>query len=319
MSFLQLSGVSRREEGTFLVRDVSFKQEKNRKLAIAGATGSGKTTLLKMIAGLIQPSEGAVFFEGQKVLGPEERLLPGHPGIAYLSQHFELRNHYRVSEIIAMARQLPEAAVDQICRVCRIDHLLGRWTHQVSGGEKQRIALARLLVTAPRLLLLDEPYSNLDIIHKTVLKTVIDEVADQLGTTCLLVSHEPLDSLSWAEELMVLREGAVVQQAGPEEIYRQPLDEYVAALFGKFNILSPALAKAFSAFTDIEMNRINSFIRPEDFKIVPDEGAGLRAQVTRTVFMGSYHEAELLVAGHRVTVNTGTAALTRGGVAYLSL
>ncbi|MGZ3959328.1 MAG: TOBE domain-containing protein, partial [Flavisolibacter sp.] len=172
---------------------------------------------------------------------------------------------------------------------------------------------------APRLLLLDEPYSNLDIIHKTVLKTVIDEVADQLGTTCLLVSHEPLDSLSWAEELMVLREGAVVQQAGPEEIYRQPLDEYVAALFGKFNILSPALAKAFSAFTDIEMNRINSFIRPEDFKIVPDEGAGLRAQVTRTVFMGSYHEAELLVAGHRVTVNTGTAALTRGGVAYLSL
>ncbi|MGZ3848560.1 MAG: ATP-binding cassette domain-containing protein, partial [Flavisolibacter sp.] len=221
--------------------------------------------------------------------------------------------------IIAMARQLPEAAVDQICRVCRIDHLLGRWTHQVSGGEKQRIALARLLVTAPRLLLLDEPYSNLDIIHKTVLKTVIDEVADQLGTTCLLVSHEPLDSLSWAEELMVLREGAVVQQAGPEEIYRQPLDEYVAALFGKFNILSPALAKAFSAFTDIEMNRINSFIRPEDFKIVPDEGAGLRAQVTRTVFMGSYHEAELLVAGHRVTVNTGTAALTRGGVAYLSL
>ncbi|MGZ3958320.1 MAG: ATP-binding cassette domain-containing protein, partial [Flavisolibacter sp.] len=133
MSFLQLSGVSRREEGTFLVRDVSFKQEKNRKLAIAGATGSGKTTLLKMIAGLIQPSEGAVFFEGQKVQGPEERLLPGHPGIAYLSQHFELRNHYRVSEIIAMARQLPEAAVDQICRVCRIDHLLGRWTHQVSG------------------------------------------------------------------------------------------------------------------------------------------------------------------------------------------
>ncbi|MGZ3850874.1 MAG: ATP-binding cassette domain-containing protein, partial [Flavisolibacter sp.] len=91
MSFLQLSGVSRREEGTFLVRDVSFKQEKNRKLAIAGATGSGKTTLLKMIAGLIQPSEGAVFFEGQKVQGPEERLLPGHPGIAYLSQHFELR------------------------------------------------------------------------------------------------------------------------------------------------------------------------------------------------------------------------------------
>lgn len=319
MSFLQLSGICRKEEGTFTLSDISLSLQKGVKLAIAGATGSGKTTLLKIIGGLVQPTAGSVLFEGEKVLGPDEKLIPGHTGIAYLSQHFELRNNYRVEEILAMANQLSDEQAERIYKVCRIDHLLHRWTHQLSGGEKQRIALARLLVTVPKLLLLDEPYSNLDVIHKNILKTVIDDVADQLKTTCILVSHDPLDTLSWADELVVLQQGNMVQQTTPDKIYRQPVNEYTAALFGKYNVLSPSLAKAFSEFTDIEMNRINSFIRPEDFKIVQDEKGGLKATVTKQIFMGSYYEADIQVAGHKIIVNTAQSYFDKGAIVYVSL
>jgi iron(III) transport system ATP-binding protein len=96
MSLLTVSGLSRVEEGSLIVNNISFSQEHNQKIAISGATGSGKTSLLKMIAGLLQPTSGEVIFEGIRVQGPEEKLIPGHPGIGYLSQNYELRNHYRV-------------------------------------------------------------------------------------------------------------------------------------------------------------------------------------------------------------------------------
>jgi iron(III) transport system ATP-binding protein len=318
MSLLRVAGISRQEEGTYLVKNISFTQQPLQKVAIAGATGSGKTTLLKMIAGLVQPHAGSVVFEGVRVEGPEEKLMPGHPGIAYLSQHFELRNHYRVEELLAMANQLTEENAALIYEVCRIDHLLKRWTHQLSGGEKQRIALARLLVTAPRLLLLDEPYSNLDAIHKNILKSVIQGISEELKITILLVSHDPLDTLSWADEMLVVKEGQIVQQGTPEEVYREPVNEYAAALFGKYNVLTPSLAKAFSVFADIEMNRINSFARPQDFALVPDAGRGLKAEVKRVGFMGSFYEIELAVSGNKIVVNTSNAGIKKGDKVYVS-
>ncbi|MBD0295148.1 MAG: ATP-binding cassette domain-containing protein, partial [Flavisolibacter sp.] len=160
MSLLQVSNISRQEEGIYVLKNISFGQHPFQNIAIAGATGSGKTTLLKTIAGLVQPTQGTVWFEDERVEGPDEKLLPGHPRIAYLSQHFELLHHYRVEEIIQMANQLSDEEAYVICEVCRISNLVKRWTHQLSGGEKQRIALARLLVSSPRLLLLDEPFSN---------------------------------------------------------------------------------------------------------------------------------------------------------------
>jgi iron(III) transport system ATP-binding protein len=318
MSLLHVSGISRQEEGTYLVKNINFTQQPLQKIAVAGTTGSGKTTLLKMIAGLVQPSAGSVVFEGVRVHGPEEKLMPGHPGIAYLSQHFELRNHYRVEELLAMANQLSEESAALIYEVCRIDHLLKRWTHQLSGGEKQRIALAIRLVTAPRLLLLDEPYSNLDAIHKNILKSVIQGISEELKITVLLVSHDPLDTLSWADEILVVKEGQIVQQGTPEEVYREPVDEYAAALFGKYNVLTPSLAKAFSAYADIEMNRINSYIRPEDFTLVGDAGKGLKAEVRKVGFMGSFYEIELAVSGNKVVVNTTNSGIKKGDKVYVS-
>jgi len=216
--------------------DSIFTLKKNQRLAIAGETGSGKSTLLKMIAGLAAPKQGSVFFEGIKVAPPQERLIPGQPGIAYLSQHFELWHNYRVAEVLEYSNDLGAVEAEDLYRLCHIDHLLGRRTDQLSGGERQRIALARLLVRPPRLLLLDEPFSNLDMVHKRTLKKVIRNIAEKFDITTILVSHDPYDTLTWADKLIVLQEGRIVQQGPPREVYQQPLNEYIAALLGEYTL-----------------------------------------------------------------------------------
>lgn len=213
MSLLNVSGVSKKQDEDYLLKNINFIQESSQRIAIAGSTGSGKTTLLKIIAGLIQPDEGEVLFEGARVKGPLEKLLPGHPQIAYLSQHFELRNNYRVEEILQMANKLPGADAKLVFDVCKIDHLLNRWSDELSGGERQRISFAKALVTSPKLLLLDEPFSNLDAIHRSILKSVINDIEQRLSTTCIVVSHDPVDLLSWADEIIVINQGKIIQRA----------------------------------------------------------------------------------------------------------
>lgn len=312
MSLLQVSGI-RKQEGSFQLKDISFTQEKFQKVAIAGVSGSGKSTLLKIIAGLAQPDEGQVLFEGEKVKGPNDKLIPGHPGIAYLSQHFELRNNYRMEELLGYANKLPEEEAARLYDICRISHLLKRKNDQLSGGEKQRIALARLLVTAPRLLLLDEPFSNLDLIHRSILKSVIRDLGEQLNITCLLVSHDPADMLPWADHLFVIHNGQIIQQGNPREVYLQPVNEYAAGLFGSYNLVDPAI-----------LNRVAPegkllFTRPEQFKIVAGGQKVLPAAVDSVYFFGNYYEMEVDLGGQHIFIRTNLGHFRKGDVIYLSL
>jgi len=168
MGFLRIAALTKIHGKNEIVKNISFTQQAKEKIAIAGATGSGKTTLLKMIGGFIQPSSGEIIFKDARVIGPDEQLLPGHTKIAYLSQHFELRNNYKVHELLEMQNKISDEAAALIYTVCRIEHLLKRRTDELSGGERQRIVLASLLTASPELLLLDEPFSNLDRHHKTI-------------------------------------------------------------------------------------------------------------------------------------------------------
>jgi iron(III) transport system ATP-binding protein len=313
MSLLNVSGISKKEREEYLVRNINFIQEPSEKIAIAGATGSGKTTLLKIIAGLTQPDEGEVLFEGVRVKGPLEKLLAGHPQIAYLSQNFELRNNYRVEELLQMANKLSDSDAALVYEVCRIDHLLKRKSNELSGGERQRISFAKALVTSPKLLLLDEPFSNLDAIHRSILKSVINDIDEQLNTTCILVSHDPADLLSWADEIIVLNRGKIIQRASPEEMYKHPVNEYTAALFGKYNSVSPELIHLFPALK----NDVRRFIRPGDFRISLDDN-GVESEVKASSFMGTYYEAEINVSGHSVIV-VCDESLKSGDTVYLSL
>jgi ABC-type sugar transport system ATPase subunit len=246
-------------------------------------------------------------------------LIAGHPGIAYLSQHFELRNNYLVQEVLIMANRMTDEEALRIYDVCRISHLLKRRTDQLSGGEKQRIALARLLVSSPQLLLLDEPYSNLDISHKNILKSVIRDIGEKLEITCILISHDPLDTLSWADEILIMKDGKVIQQGKPQQIYHQPFDEYTAALFGSYNLISPVLANAFNpsgAFVSIQKNLL---VRPEYFQTATEETNAISGEVVAVKFFGSYYEVEVVISNSVVTIKTGKANIVKGDQLFVSL
>jgi ABC-type sulfate/molybdate transport systems ATPase subunit len=307
---LQVVQLSKVINGNVVLHDISFAYETFRRVAIAGETGSGKTTVLKAIAGLLQPDTGAVFFEGERVLGPNEKLLPGHPRIAYLSQHFELRNNYRVADFLEMASKVGGKEAARIYKLCQIDHLLHRRTDQLSGGERQRTALARLLTTSPRLLVLDEPYSNLDGLHKQVLKQVINDIVKEGTTSCLMVSHDPSDVLPWAEEVLVLKEGRIVQKAAPEKIYRQPESEYTGGLFGDYNVLSAEQASKIFEWHSNAGKKV--FIRPENIRLENEKWDRSRGQVMAVYFFGSYYEVEVLFGDVLLLVKTAQASFQTG-------
>lgn len=310
MAFLAVTALTKTMAGVPVVDKLGFTQNRFQKIAIAGETGSGKSTLLKMIAGLLQPDTGSILFENEKVVGPDFQLIPGHPGIAYLSQHYELRNNYRMEELLEYANKLPGQQAGILFEVCRISHLLNRKSHQLSGGEKQRIALARLLVGSPKLLLLDEPFSNLDPIHKTILKSVLADMGRELGTSCILTSHDPMDTLSWADEMILMKNGKLVQKASPQTVYNQPVNEYAGGLLGSYNLLSFEEATAVGMNTGFHPKGKRVFFRPEQVSI--HSRGEQDATVTATSYWGVYHEWQLAVSGVSLLCRTQTPGFRIG-------
>lgn len=318
MNFLEVKHISKQINGAKVLNDISFTQEQLKKVAIAGETGSGKSTLLKIVGGRGQADAGTVMFNGERVLGTSEKLIPGHPGIAYLSQNFELPKFLSVEQVLSYASTMTEEEAATLYEVCQITHLMKRRTEsQLSGGEQQRVALARLLSTKPQLLLLDEPFSNLDLIHKNILKSVIDDLGDKLSITCILVSHDPLDTLSWADEVWVMKDGNIVQHGKPANVYRQPKNEYVAALFGKYNMIPPSLARTLKG-TNVPDDKI-LFIRPDHFKIVPMGTGSVAGMVDTVTFYGTYHEVKLTVGNHSILIHTMKKSLLKGDAINISL
>ena len=315
MALLRVNSVCKQIAQQTIVNNISFEQAPLQKIAIVGETGSGKSTLLKMIAGWVQLDDGDLFLEGKRIKGPDEKLIPGQKEIAYLSQYFELRNAYRVEELLSYANTLTDVEAANLFEVCKIDHLLKRKTDQLSGGERQRIAIARLLISAPKLLLLDEPFSNLDLIHKNILKTVIREIGERLQITCLMVSHDPHDILAWADQIIILKSGVIIQQGTPQEVYYHPVDAYAAGLLGNYQLCTPAIEKLFALSPN---NNHQPFLRPEYFKIVA-EGAGIKASIERIFFMGGWYEFQITLADTQITLKTMETSYHKGDTVFVEL
>jgi ABC-type sugar transport system ATPase subunit len=316
MSFLRVSGISKQYNGTPVVRGISFEQKEGEALAIIGETGSGKSTLLKMIAGLEQADGGDVFFREQRIAGPLEQLIPGHKGIAYLSQFFELRNNYRMEELMAYANQLPEANAQALLRLCRIDHLLKRKNDQLSGGEKQRMALAKLLLGAPKLLLLDEPFSHLDPLHKSLLQSVLDAVSTQLGITCLLTSHDPVESLTRANRLLVMRQGRLIASGSPVSLYKNPPDAYTAGLLGPYSLIPAGLMRRFPGMPD---NPAPVYLRPEQIEITGEPDGTAEAIINEVRFAGPYYMLHISVGDLALQCHTQQADYQPGDWIFIRI
>lgn len=319
MTFLNISNINKVGLGNFKLENISFLQSKNQKVALAGETGSGKSTLLKIIAGLEQPDDGEVLFREERVHGPVETLVPGHPSIAYLSQEFELPKFLRVDQILSYANKLSEENASSLFEVCEISHLMERKTNELSGGEKQRIALAKLLIGSPQLLLLDEPFSNLDIIHKTTLKKVLNSICDELKITCILVSHDPLDTLSWADKILVMKDGKIVQQGSPKKIYSKPLNEYIAGLFGSYNVLTGEQSLILGRTLGIKTKNSKSIIRPENIKLTAKKKNSIEGKVKKIKYFGGYHELNISVESMsaKIHIRLKKVEVRRGELVHL--
>lgn len=296
---LKIHDVSRGNGSDFALSNINFSLERNGRVALAGETGSGKSTLLKIIGGLLDADSGEVIFRNRNVVGPSQKLVPGHPEIAYLSQHFDLPKFLRVEQVLAYANSLSRKQADEIYSVCRIGHLLKRKTDELSGGERQRIAIARLLITKPKLLLLDEPYSNLDSVLKNILKQVIQEIGLKLNLSIILVSHDPADTLSWADQIMVLKDGNILQVGTPKDIYENPINQYVAGLFGSYMLLSPVALKVLGI-----TSKTTRIIRPENIEVFKTKAKVNTGKILSIVYFGTHYEIEIKAGKWRLFANS---------------
>jgi iron(III) transport system ATP-binding protein len=316
MPLLQVNSIGKGTPEAPVLSNVSFSLKKRQRLGIMGETGSGKSTLLKIIGGRDQANAGTVIFEGAPVPGTEEKLLPGHPGIAYLSQQHHLPQHLRVEQVLEYAANEGIANPNSLYAWCRIDHLLQRKTHQLSGGEQQRVATACLLLGSPRLLLLDEPFSNLDVIHKSLMKSILAQAEERLGLTTVLVSHDPLDILSWADEVLLMKNGVVIEAIGPETAYHQPTSEYTAALLGAYTFLPPQTLALWGMKAPAGSK--GAIVRPEGFRVRESHNP-VGGIVTSVQFMGNGYRLEVALPTQSVRVHVTGAAPERGSTITLAL
>lgn len=289
MSFLSVHNLHFHNQDKTSVQGISFNLEMEDRLAIAGETGSGKTSLVKMIAGLLQPQSGQVLFNKMRVLGPDEQLIAGNKSIAYLSQHFELRNNYRVIELLNMVSEMDEEEAQKIYKICKIDHLVNRWTRELSGGEKQRISLARLLITKPQLLILDEPFSNLDVINKMLMKEIIDNYLLNYKVGCIMVSHQAEEILSWADRLGIMHNGKLIQLDSVKEVFYKPLNKQVAGLMGAYNLLPVTLFNEINPLINFHKIDNKYLVRPSQLNITKTGKAVLTGIVERIQFFGNHY------------------------------
>ena len=312
MAWLEVKGLGRIENGVAVVSDLCFSMQQGEKVAIMGETGSGKSSILKIIAGFLQPYEGEVFFQNHKVEGPLERLIPGHPGIAYLSQFSDLRPNFFIHEVLEYANEISPTEAENIYKLCEITHLLKRKTTQLSGGEKQRVALARLLTTKPSLLLLDEPFSHLDLPHKQTIKQVITRASAQLGFTTLLVSHDPGDVLAWAERIIVLKNGKIIEEGTPHNLYNHPFSEYTASLLGPANLLKASMAAALTLSNAADLIEGSYLLRPELVQIDKGENMGIPGEITYVAFSGSRNIIQIRVGNQLLWADSTTRSYKQG-------
>ncbi len=315
-SLLRVETVSKTIAGNLVLYPTSFQLYPQKKLAIVGETGSGKSTLLRMIAGHIAPDSGSIFFKNKRVWSPPVTLLPGHQGIAYLSQDFELRNNYKVHELLDYKNLLSPESAAQLYHVCQVENLMNRKNDELSGGERQRIALAKLLVGVPELLLLDEPFSNLDLPQKKNINAVLHAISNQLKITCIMVSHDPVDTLSWADEIMVLRNGRLIQYDTPQHIYHNPADEYVAGLFGPYSLLKD-IYHPFKTTWRLNNQSPCLFIRPEKLMLTGSHENAVDCIVTQVLFCGAYWSITVSNGEQSLIIHTDRPGIQKGDLVWV--
>ena len=295
-------------KGNPAIRHFSLTIGEGEFLALVGASGCGKSTLLRLIAGLEYADHGSISISGREVSSASRHLPPEKRGVGMVFQDYALFPHLTVREnicfgISAQPAEARQKRTAEMLELIRLPEFADRYPHSLSGGEQQRIALARSLAPSPSLLLLDEPFSNLDESLKAELRLDIRRIVESTGTTTILVTHDMNDALSIADRIAILRHGELQQLDTPEGIYRRPATPYVAAFFGDVNLLPADSEKngfrtAFGfipAETGDAPSRCLLGLRPGDIQLIEEDssGRGLRGIAGQTAFMGDVRSLEV--------------------------
>ncbi|AHL23206.1 tungstate ABC transporter ATP-binding protein WtpC [Thermococcus nautili] len=325
---LRAEGISK-DWKEFHLRDITLEVKEGEHFIILGPSGAGKTVLLEIIAGIIEPDSGRVYLGGRDVtdLPPEKR------GLAYVPQNYALFPNMSVYDNIAFGlkvRKVPkpeiERKVREISEVLKIEHLLHRKPRTLSGGEQQRVALARALVVEPPLILLDEPFANLDVQTRAKLLTEMKRWKRELGFTALHVTHSFEEAISLGDRVGVMLDGRLVQVGKVRDVFSRPVSEEVARFLGFENIIEGIAEGRKLRVNGVEIElpveakgRVRVGLRPEDI-IISTEPIRSSARNEFKAIVESIEELGPLV---RVHLSLGdiilTAFITRSSMLELGI
>ena len=280
---IRLDGVTKRFGDVVAVRGAHLAVVGGEIVALLGPSGCGKTTLLRTIAGFERPDGGRVEIGGRRVAAEDAWVPPEGRGVGMVFQDYALFPHLTVAENVGFGLPRRDRAqrVPALLALVDLRGLGGRYPHELSGGQQQRVALARALAPSPRVVLLDEPWSNVDPQLRAELRDEVAAVLRPLRVTALLVTHDREEAFSLADRIALMRDGEIVQVGTPEELYFAPADRWAAEFVGAGNLL-PGRAVSGSVETPIgvfpcggEAGEVEVLVRPELIALAPDpHGAG---------------------------------------------
>ena len=258
---------------------ISLSLDEHEFLSILGPSGCGKSTLLRLVAGLEVPSQGQVFLHGQEISGRKIILPPERRKFGMIFQDFALFPHLSVKDNVgygaAGTKNEKQHRVNELLELISLTHLSTKMPHQISGGEQQRIAVARALAPRPRLILMDEPFSNLDYQLRQQLRRDIREILKHEGVATVLVTHDQVEAITFSDRMLLMQKGKVVQEGTPSEIYQNPQTIWASSFVGEANHLpvewqNDSLQTPLGELnvpSEIGMNARIMMVRPEDFKL----------------------------------------------------
>lgn len=299
MSFLSIRGLHKRYGQTTIFTDIDCEIGKGEFVTLLGPSGCGKSTLLRCIAGLTEVDGGQILLDGQDLVP----LSPQKRGIGMVFQSYALFPNMTAAQNVAFGLRMQKVGKDDSARrvqealaMVELDQHAERYPHQLSGGQCQRVALARSLVTRPRLLLLDEPLSALDARIRKHLREQIRSIQQELGLTTIFVTHDQEEALTLSDRIFLMNAGRIVQSGDAETLYTAPVDAFAAGFIGNYNLLE---AEAASRLLQRPVSA-RVAIRPE--AIALGEG-GIEAEVRSHSLLGNVIRYRVQVQGVELLVD----------------
>jgi len=316
------------------VKNFSARVEDGKFITLLGPSGCGKTTTLRMIAGFIEPTVGEIIIGKEIVYRSKEFFVPPeNRNIGMVFQSYAVWPHMNLLDNVSYPLKIRKVSrkerYKKATQVLEMVELVGmgqRYPHQLSGGEQQRVALARALIVDPYVMLLDEPLSNLDAKLREQMRFEIKELQKKTKVTIIYVTHDQAEAMAMSDEIIVMNKGEIQQIGKPEEIYEEPVNEFVANFIGLTNFISCQISqdRKYLILKDVKGSKIEYVvsekykeevmlcIRLEDITLKPYDTAELNGQVIRATYLGNLVDYLLQVGDITVRVQSKDRGFSKG-------